>query len=240
MGRKQRRARENKAVPQIAYAKLEPAFPSSPVLPPRYGFYIYRDTKFLAYQAFYGTYAARKFLDVLLKDVDWEFAKPNENEVGHNDPGKHLIECSNGIQVKAWKHDFDVLDYEMTEEEEAWEIPEPHIHQWYALRARADAGDPEPTPMKYLTKEERREAKREAREARRSEKAERAPRTPRPSKEGLVTAVEIAKEMGVDPKEARIALRASDEKKPDCGWAWDRSEVERIKKVIKANLKVKK
>ena len=59
----------------------------------------------------------------------------------------------------------------------------------------------------------------------------------RPSREGLVSVSDIAKEMKLSPKEARAALRRAKTDKPDVGWAFPPSEVDKIKKAIKENLK---
>ncbi len=52
------------------------------------------------------------------------------------------------------------------------------------------------------------------------------------SKDGLVTIAEICNELGMNPRDARKILRNKVEK-PDAGWAWPKSEVASIKKMLK-------
>lgn len=67
---------------------------------------------------------------------------------------------------------------------------------------------------------------------------EKTKRENKPSpREGLVSASDIAAELELSPKEVRACLRRGKEPKPDVGWAWDPSEVDRIKQVIRDHAK---
>lgn len=59
-----------------------------------------------------------------------------------------------------------------------------------------------------------------------------AGKKPRPSRDGLVSISDIAKELGLIPREARAVLRAIKMVKPEVGWAWKKDDVADVKKKI--------
>jgi len=63
-------------------------------------------------------------------------------------------------------------------------------------------------------------------------KTEKTAKTSRPSREGLVSIGQIAKDLGMIPREARGVLRERARRKPSCGWAWPANEVDAVKKAI--------
>lgn len=63
-------------------------------------------------------------------------------------------------------------------------------------------------------------------------KREKKTKEKRATREGLVSIGDIAKDLGMIPREARGILRAIKMAKPSCGWAWPAGEVEFIAKQI--------
>ena len=107
-----------------------------------------------------------------------------------------------------------VIEYELTSLEDQWQVPEPmssNIRRFLSkpILRPEETSSPIPSPP-------------------RSE-----PRAPRPSKDGLVTIATIAQDIGLDPREARAALRALKIEKPDAGWAWPSDEAEKIKEQLR-------
>lgn len=77
-------------------------------------------------------------------------------------------------------------------------------------------------------------------EKRRRERFEKeATRARRPSKDGKITVIQIASELGITGNVARTALRSLKMKKPEGGWAFDPSEASAIKEKIKSCVSTK-
>lgn len=192
---------------------MEQPFPSSPVRPPRFSVSVYRDGMFAASFSFYAAYAARHFLD--------DFQEEEE----YHEVGQYRLESPDGRFVLKSDGLPELVAHRMTAEERKWQLPTPYpktIMQIktgvYGTRDEAEAAPRKPVQAPVVTK------------------APKPARTPKPERTGLVSAIEIAQQMKLEPREVRNALRKSGEAKPDAGWAWPTSEVDRIKKVIQSQL----
>ncbi len=198
-------------------------WPSSPTSPPAHCLYIkvkrgghrdeLNDDDRLWVLTFGATYSTRHFLDELIGGYSFEFISDQRMEIGDN---KIIVKCSELKQI---------LDYKMNPAEAAWELPTPYPGMIEQIK-RGHYAD---APTEERVGDRREVAVRE--------KAPKKEKVPRPSKEGLTTISEIAEQMGIDPKDARKALRASNIDKPDVGWAWEPTKIDEIKKLVKKHLK---
>lgn len=194
---------------------IERPFSSCPTIPPKYGFYVYNAHGHFIYQSFVGIYAAKRFIEVVTEHTTYKWINCA------------TILAENGVKITTttqpdpkpsdFKH-FDleeVVEHEYTDEEEAWEIPEPYASLWQKF--------PRSVPVEQRPEEERRE-RREQRPA-------------RPQRnEDFISVTMVAQEMNIEPGKARQALRKSGETKPPQGWEWAPTDIERIKAVIKEHL----
>lgn len=121
-----------------------------------------------------------------------------------------------------------IAEYELSKKEQAYVWPEPFLTEVTAFKNRVSVKTSSPKAENSKVDKPKREPR---------QPKEKKERTPRPSKDGLITVAEIAKELGVEPRIARGALRQSKTPKPDAGWAWPKAEAEKIKAVIKKGLK---
>lgn len=163
-------------------------------------------------------YQARKFLDELLQDdgIVWDDCHPSAC------PGS-TIRSESGIIVstrfdaermrKAVEHQYEV-------KEMAWDLPPEHVR--WARRFRN--GPPLPTTLEEATGTSETRARRERKAS--------APKKQAPT--GYVHVSDIALAMGIDAKQARVALRKIyKDGKPDVGWNFPPSEVDALKVKIK-------
>lgn len=179
--------------------------------------------------AYAKAYQARKFLDVLLEDdgIVWEDCHPSA------DPGT-TIRSESGIVVstrfarmrgedtshllrKAVEHEYDVKQM-------LWELPPEHVR--WARRFRHGP------PLPRTDEEAGVVPASEKRAARRAS----SPKKQAPG--GYVHVSDIALSMGIDAKQARVALRKIyKDGKPEIGWNFPPSEIEELKAKIKEALK---
>lgn len=119
----------------------------------------------------------------------------------------------------------EALEFEPSDHDLTFVFPEPY--SWYdtwPLRGTKDL-TAAPAPTTTTTDEPK------------APKAPKPVKVERPSKEGLVTVAQICADNKWDPKHARAALRKANIEKPEAGWAFPPSDVARITKAIKDNLK---
>lgn len=188
---------------------LEAAFPDALYgAPSRYGFYCWRKDGAFCFHNFHATYAAKKFIDMIIQDNDFKWVN------------SQTIITDSGYKIRAEYHCSleDVIEYEYKGKEKDFEFPVP-----YAGMFARFAGDPSSSSSTH-TDTPKREREREPR-------TPRAPSEPRP--DGLVPLADIVQELNMDPREARQILRKSDIDKPSYGWAWPQNEVDKVKKVLK-------
>lgn len=186
---------------------LPPAFPSAPGRNGTYVLYIKRDSQFISAQIFCAEYAAQKFIDLLVDDNEVMLETDTLMKAG-----RLTIKCDRLKRVR---------DHGMTTAEKEWELPVPY--PTIALRLRlGETFEPEtPGPMGDAPAPRTKSPKKE--------------RKPRASRDDLVGIADIAKAVGITPREARGLLRKSDLTKPDAGWAWpEGDEVDKVKAVLTA------
>lgn len=165
-------------------------------------------------------YQARKFLDVLLEDdgIVWE-----DGLVPLADPGS-TIRSETGIVVST-RFDADAMrravEHEYEVKEMAWDLPPADTR--YARHFRH--GPPAPRTLEEAGVK-----------AERVKRTASAPRASAPV--GYVHVSDIALSMGIDAKQARVALRKIYKgDKPIHGWSFPPSEVEALKARIREVVK---
>lgn len=198
---------------QHATLGLENPWPSSPKHPPRFNVTISGSPHmpFLA-TGVRTMYAAKYLVSIIIDDREWRWKD------------EKTIVCDDGITIRS-DHLEEIVEYKMTATERKWLPNSPTFEEWHSIasgkapqeRARkpkATTSD-EPTPKKTKP----------------------VSTGPKPSKDGLITVGEIAQQLGLDPKQCRIALRKSKIEKPAAGWAWPPAEVDAVKATIKKHAK---
>lgn len=157
-------------------------------------------------------YSAKKALEILIGDDEISLIKGVTSD-------KDTIVTNTGITIRC--RDIEtLLNYKYTKNEEQWQFGEPDITTLKRMRASnfasTDLRDKEePTETRANIKEKVIKTNQ-----------------PKPSRDGLISVGQIAEEIGIEPKDARVALRKSKTEKPDAGWAWPKNEVEKIKQLI--------
>ena len=189
-------------------------FPATPSRPPRYGLYCYNSRGAFTYQNFYGTYAAKRFIEIITEGTPYKWLNCE------------TILAENGIKISTTTNPNpkpgdqtyfeleEILEHEYSLEEEAWQVPEPYASQWPRLPRQG-------APPEHS-----------------DDRQHRSPRSVRPQRDASnVTISAIAEQMNIEPSKARGALRKAGEQKPPAGWEWPPFEVDRIKATIKEHTK---
>jgi hypothetical protein len=188
---------------------LEPAWSSSPTRNPRYVLYCTNHENERQYVVnTYSLYAARKIFDALVGE--------SEVEPSPLDPDRTMT--FGDIDIKSDQMD-DILAHVYTPDEEAWALPTPYpgdIEAFLTGRRMSKA----------LAGEERTAAP----------KAERVKAAPREKidRTGKITVQQLAEEIGIDPRDARAALRKAGTVKPDGGWMGDEAWAKGIRTILQA------
>lgn len=184
---------------------------------------------------FAAEYAARHFIDLLIHNDEWEWVDP----IG----SRKCIKTSTGVRISMFKDDLEMLlDYKMSEEEKTYEndqVKQSVLRFKYGTHEaakREDDNEEQPDGADETLGDGRAKTKSKRGTAR-------TPKEPKVKvdKSGYVSANDIAKELKVEGREVRGALRASGMTKPDIGWMWpkDSKELKEARKTIEANLKKK-
>lgn len=198
--------------------KLAEAYPSPPGRPGKYALYFSRhgddDTQVMV-QVFAAAYAARKFLDVVLEDdgIIWENDCTIRSETG-------IVVSTKWYPERMKK----VVEHEYTLEEMAWDLQNPHL----AEAKRFRYGPPQPRTLEEDAGGTRAREKRERRA--------KGPTVSAPA--GYVHVSDVALSMGIEPKQARVALRKIyPDGKPAYGWYFDPKTLDDLKAKIREQLK---
>ena len=183
---------------------LKAALPSTMGGPTsNYGFYCWRRDGAFCFHNFHATYAAKKFLDIIMQGASFKWI---------ND---HTILTDNGLKIRAEYHCSleEVIEYEYKGKEGSFTFPCPYdriFDQFAGVTTTPTVT--QSIPASIPTKE-------------------RAPSEPRP--DGLIPLADIVAELNIEPRDARQILRKSELEKPSYGWAWARGEVDKIKKLLR-------
>lgn len=189
--------------------KLKPPFPSSPSRPAVCDIKVtHAERDMMHVHSFGALYSAKKMVDALIGDS--EYTEINET----------CIKTDLGIKIKSDQLS-DIMKHKYTAEEKEWELPNPYPRMVQLFRGESYKPEDKHLPKKAVmpTRVDK------------PEKAERVPRKPKP--DGMITIQDLCAEMKLDPGKARAALRKSNTPKPEHGWAWEKKDVDAIKKIIK-------
>jgi hypothetical protein len=217
----------------------------------------------IATHKFGAKYAARHFIDRIIALSSSVVPNPSKKWVG---PNRYFINDWILISTDEDSSESleDIIGDTLTKEEAKWRLPHPYdqyasyiahynqgIHPQINTRSREHAGLP---PLndeerhtfgldtgQNISGEQRRvkvEPKMRA-DYRGERKVIKEPKEPKPKlTPGVVSIADIAKKLGCTPGEARKVLRATKTPKPASGnWAWDKSESDKIEKIVKKGLK---
>ncbi len=177
-------------------------------------------------------YSANYFTRALIGDDTYERAELLGS--------REAIITSAGIRISMFGHDLErILNYEPTQLESEWE--DDQLQRRVAQfkyggyeRDNSSHGETDPevddTPGERIPRPDKKgKAKKEKKEPK-----------PKIDKTGMVTANDIASELGVEGREVRGVLRALKLEKPAGGWAFDKKTADEIREKVKKGLKGKK
>lgn len=193
--------------------------------------------------SFLGTFAAKWFVQRLIGEDTFEFGQWNF----HQDDT--IITTAMGIQIRMTGDQLrDVLAYDFVGDEEDWKdeglarsIAYLKWGKWEHKASNVNIVETEDGPQEVkLSRKEVKKAERAARREEKNKEREANPqKTPRIKfdKSVVVTAGDLAEQMGILARDFRAALRKLKMEKPAGGWHWSTSEAEEIKKRVKGALK---
>lgn len=219
MARKRRTTKASQAPAVKQVGGLADPYPSSPTRCPLYNIYTKPtgEARIKSVQVFAATYSAKKFLDALINDTEFEWIDDNK------------IRTGSGLDIKS-DQIHELLAHEYSKPELEWQLHGQYrdcAHRLLYGKALPQAerdwepteqAVPAPTPASKQSKPTKTKKSKSARVA---------------SREGLVTIAKIAKELDMTPREARGILRKTKTPKPDAGWAWSAKDAKAITKIIK-------
>ena len=210
-------ARKRDTKNEARAAGLETPFPHAPHKPARHVIYATRqdDPNRGCVMMFRADYAARHFLDVMMGEDEYEEVKSPTADLQILTDSGVLIRCATLDRL---------LNYTMTDEERAWELPDNYSRNASQVRVaggRRSRDDDDTTD---------------------GDVTEKPAKAPRPAKvkvdrSSKVTIQTIAEELGMTPKEARTALRKLKMEKPDGGWLFDAADVPALKEKLQKFIK---
>src|SRR6185436_5118754 len=189
---------------------------------------------------FLGTFAARFMVTRLIGKDDWKYETWFDRDT--------MVVTSRGVKIRAHADQIkELIDYEPTEEEDAWrdELLIASINRF--LYGRSESGHTDPVEDIRDEDDDGEDTPKRARDPKpaRAAKPERPKADPKPKRErvdlsGMVTANDIAKKLGVEGREVRGVLRAMKLEKPSFGWAFDKKTAADIEAKVTAGLKAAK
>lgn len=179
---------------------------------------------------FKAKYAAKFFLDQVMGSSEYKWVKP----VG----SRECIKLESGIRVSMFGKDLQMLiDYDRTIAEEEW--VDDQIVRYVQNFKYGRSSEEKASDHKNISGEDDRPGVRETSgKKHKQEKIKKEPKT-KIDKTGMITANDIAKELGVEGREVRGVLRAMKLEKPEGGWMFDKKTAEEIREKVKKGLKEK-
>lgn len=197
------------------------------------GLYVYYGKGFI-YQTFDTLCTARHFIDLMIDgdEYTWEVWSPAKGI-----SPEPMIKTARGLTIRGAGLE-NAMEYEFqSAAEREFVFPAPYDQMYRVFPQKGPEEDdiappPAPEPVWDAATHTLIKPAKPARVTK--PKAEPKPKV---DKTGLVLVADIAKKHGWDAKHVRAALRKAKVEKPAVGWAFPQSEVERITKTIKENLK---
>lgn len=170
---------------------------------------------------FKARYAARFFLDQLIGEDEYEPGPP----IG----SRQSITTGLGLRISMFGTDLSMLlDYELNDREREW-VDEKVISRVRALKYGITDEDRAIRRTTLGVVEEELTEDRPAKEKKETK--------PKVDKTGLISASDIAKELGLEGKDVRVILRSMKLEKSPAGWLFDEKTAADIKKQVAAGLK---
>lgn len=192
---------------------LEHAWPASPTRPPRFVLYCTNhatDRQYIVNT--YSLYAARKLFDALVGE--------NDVEPSPLDPDRTMT--FGDIDIKSDQMD-SILAHVYVPAAIEWELPAPYPSEIESfLTGRRMSKAVETTAANGIISKS---APVERKTVERKLKVDRT---------GKITVQQLAEEIGIDPRDARAALRKAGTPKPDGGWLGDESWAKDIRTILQA------
>lgn len=194
--------------------KVPQWYPSAPRYPGKYEIRA-RDGSADFLVIFAAPFAAKKFIEAILNGDSPRWKSDREIELSAGD-----IEIR--IESKLLE---EIMEYEYTEAEDQWELPQPYSN--YARQLRGG---------RYIEQSREKPAKKAPGGPKNAPEPVKRSKTPAKasgaSRSNLVSAIAIAAELKLKPQKLRAILRELQLPKPAVGWAWPSEEAEKIKRQI--------
>lgn len=200
----------------MAKEQLAKYYTQFPYKGKRYVLYCRKGREGLLVQTFAACYAARRFLDLMLRGEEVVYERTTK------------LKTNSGIEIKCGYLE-EILDHEYSELEAEWELPAQYVSAIYFFKHRRHPQKKQPANPIDPPKEQSGVEK--------PPPAPKRKRRPRKSRGGMVTAAMIADDIGVSPRIVRGALRSAKIEKPEGGWMWPPSQAIKITRTIKKRIK---
>lgn len=200
-------------------AKVAPAFPSNPTRPTKYHVHVVdQDTNQRFSMGFYSLYAANIWINQFVKEIGEKVKWRDEKTFMC---GSHMFK----------EDDLEkIMEYEPRGGESEWQMGDHEFAKILQFLGKSKRVADRQTQAIVQAAADEKPKKFER--AHKREKRERAP------KDGLTTVAQIAENLGVDARDARVALRKLKLEKPASGnWSWPAAEAKQIEAQIKKALK---
>lgn len=216
-------AKRKKEEPQFVKnaSGLREPFPTHPTRPTKYAVYCIYPGDAPAGQnrqivlTFAAAYSAKKFVDYLIAGHNFKWL-----QASHKGDIPDTILTDHNVKIRIPGRGLEeVIEYEYTQAESEWALPEEHMRQCALLRR---APDEEVTEEGEIVAKPKREPK---------------PEKPKIDKTALISIGDIAEQMGIEARDARQSLRKQKIEKPTGGWWFAPEKVEEMKVLIKKGLK---
>jgi hypothetical protein len=195
--------------------------PSSPMRPPTHGLTVTHGFEKLAHQNFTHVFAAKKFFDLIVRDDKFKWINTKTIEVEGVTPK---------ITIKSDELE-EIVEYKYKGNEAAFVLPMPY--PGYAALMRGEHSE---RPTAKVDPADLPQPHKKDKPAKTVEKKERVPRA---SPDGMITATQLAEQLGVKPTVLRSALRGLKLTKPAGGWLWTPADAKEVKAKVEKELKRK-